>query len=228
LPLVSFACSLPAGPASAYLFLSALVEGLVKVVVIGGHGTIGTKVVEALSNKGHQVSEVSRKSVPSVDLEHPQTLRAALTPVKSFDAVVVCAGSGGWGPLEKLSDEDFAFSLRSKLMGQVNVIRAAKDLVKDGGSITVTSGMLASQPQPGSAAISLVNAGLDAFVRAAALEMPRGVRVNVVSPPWVKESLRAMKMDDSHGMSAADVARAYVAAVEGTMSGQVIDPAHIV
>jgi NAD(P)-dependent dehydrogenase (short-subunit alcohol dehydrogenase family) len=199
-----------------------------RVVVIGGHGTIGKKVVEALLGKGHQVSVASRTSSPMVDLERPDTVRSLLAPAKSFDAVVVCAGSGGWKPLEQLSDEDFAFSLRNKLMGQVNVIRIAKDLLKDGGSITVTSGVLASQPQPGSSAISLVNAGLDAFVRAAALEMPRGVRVNVVSPPWVKETLRAMKMDDAHGMSAADVARAYVAAVEGTGNGELIDPARVV
>jgi NAD(P)-dependent dehydrogenase (short-subunit alcohol dehydrogenase family) len=198
-----------------------------KVVVIGGSGTIGSAVVEALRKSGHQVSAASRKTVPPVDLERPETVATLLGPTKAFDAVVVCAGSGGWKPLEKLTDEDFAFSLRNKLMGQVNVVRTAKDLVKDGGSITVTSGILATQPQPGSTAISLVNGGLDAFVRAAALEMPRGIRVNVVSPPWVKESLRAMKMDDSHGMSAADVAKAYVAAVEGTTSGQTLDPAKL-
>src|SRR5208283_4978371 len=116
-----------------------------------------------------------------------------------------------------------AFSLRSKLMGQVNLIRIAKDFVKDNGSITVTSGILSTQPQPGSAAVSLINSGLEGFVRAASLEMPRGVRVNVVSPPWVKESLRAMKMDDSHGLAAADVAKAYVAAVEGKANGEVFD-----
>jgi NAD(P)-dependent dehydrogenase (short-subunit alcohol dehydrogenase family) len=198
-----------------------------KVVVIGGKGTIGTEVVEALKKQGHQVQIASRTSKPPVDLERPETVHAFLTQAKPVDAVVVCAGSGGWGPLEKLSDEDFAFSLRNKLMGQVNLIRTAKDLMKDGGSITVTSGILSSQPMPGSAAISLVNAGLEGFVRAAALEMPRGIRVNVVSPPWVKESLRAMKMDDSHGLAAAEVAKAYVKAVEGKANGQVLDAAHL-
>ena len=114
-------------------------------------------------------------------------------------------------------------SLRYKLMGQVNVIRVAKDKVKDGGSITVTSGILATKPMPGSAAVSLVNSGLDGFVRAAGLDMPRGVRVNVVSPPWVKETLRSMKMDEAHGLAAADVAKAYVAAVEGKANGEVLE-----
>lgn len=76
--------------------------------------------------------------------------------------------------------------------------------------------------------VTLVNAGLEGFVRAAALEMPRSVRVNAVSPPWVKETLRALKMDESVGLAAADVARAYVAAVEGTQRGEVLDPARLV
>jgi NAD(P)-dependent dehydrogenase (short-subunit alcohol dehydrogenase family) len=195
-----------------------------KILVIGAKGTIGKAVTEALTKHSHQVVGASRSSEPRVDIENPETVRAVFQAAKDFDAVVVCAGGGGWGPLAKLSDEDFAFSLRSKLMGQVNVIRIAKDHVKDGGSITVTSGILATQPMPGSAAVSLINAGLDGFVRAAALDMPRGVRVNVVSPPWVKETLRAMKMDESHGLAVAEVAKAYVTAVEGKANGEVISP----
>ena len=196
-----------------------------KIVVIGATGTVGRAVTDALAKRGHQVIRASRKSDERVDIEDTATLRAFFGRSKDIDAVVTCAGSGGWGPLAKLSDEDFAFSLRSKLMGQVNVIRIAKDHVKDGGSITVTSGVLATKPMPGSAAISLVNSGLEGFVRAAALDMPRGVRVNVVSPPWVKETLRTMKMDESLGIAAADVARAYVSAVEGKSNGEVLEAA---
>ena len=196
-----------------------------KIVVIGATGTVGRAVTDALAKRGHQVIRASRKSNERVDIEDAGTLRAFFGRSKDIDAVVTCAGSGGWGPLAKLSDEDFAFSLRSKLMGQVNVIRIAKDHVKDGGSITVTSGVLATKPVPGSAAIYLVNSGLEGFVRAAALDMPRGVRVNVVSPPWVKETLRTMKMDESLGIAAADVARAYVAAVEGKSNGEVLEAA---
>jgi len=76
---------------------------------------------------------------------------------------------------------------------------------------------------PGSSAISMVNAGLEGFVRAAALELTRGIRVNVLSPIWVKETLEAMGRDSATGMPAAQVARAYVASVEGTMSGAVLD-----
>ncbi|HET6485333.1 MAG TPA: short chain dehydrogenase [Spirochaetia bacterium] len=195
-----------------------------KVLVIGAKGTIGKAVVDALERRGHEVVRASRTSDIRVDLEDPKSIQALFSSVGKVDAVVGCAGSGGWGPLATLSDQDFAFSLRSKLMGQVNLIRIAQSHVRDGGSITVTSGTLATHPQPGGAALSLVNAGLDGFVRAAALELPRGIRVNVVSPPWVKETLRAMKADESRGLAAADVAKAYLEAVEGRGNGEVLEP----
>jgi NAD(P)-dependent dehydrogenase (short-subunit alcohol dehydrogenase family) len=199
-----------------------LIFAAMKILVIGAKGTIGKAVADAFTKRGHQVIGASRTSGERVDIEDAATVRALFQRIKDIDAVVNCAGIGGWGPLPGLTDADFALSLRSKLMGQVNLVRIAMDQVKDGGSITITSGILATHPVPGSAAVSLVNAGLDGFVRAAALEMPRKVRVNVVSPPWVKESLRAMKMDESHGTSAADVAKAYVAAAEGKANGEVI------
>ena len=194
-----------------------------KVVVIGATGTIGKAVADALAKRGHEVIRTSRKSAVRVDIEDAATLNALFASRKDVDAVVCCAGGAGWGPLANLTDDDFALSLRYKLMGQVNVVRMAKDKVRDGGSITVTSGILATTPMPGSAAVSLVNAGLEGFVRAAGLEMQRGVRVNVVSPPWVKETLRARKLDETHGLSAADVAKAYVAAVEGQANGEVLE-----
>jgi len=91
----------------------------------------------------------------------------------------------------------------------------------------VTTGVLAMRPMPGSAAISLVNAGLEGFVRAAALEMPRRLRINAVSPSWVKETLVKLRMDPAPGLAAADVAKAYVAAVEGAYQGKILDPSRI-
>jgi NAD(P)-dependent dehydrogenase (short-subunit alcohol dehydrogenase family) len=196
-----------------------------KVVVIGATGMIGKAVADALEKRGHEIIRASRKSAVRVDIQDKGSLNALFEETKDIDAIVCCAGGAGWGPLGNLSDDDFARSLSYKLMGQVNVVRMARDKVKDGGSITVTSGILATKPMPGSAAVSLVNAGLEGFVRAAGLEMQRGVRVNVVSPPWVKETLQARKMDDSDSLAAADVAKAYVAAVEGQANGQVLDAA---
>ena len=99
-----------------------------------------------------------------------------------------------------------------------------RQFINDRGSFTLTSGVLSREPMKGSASISMVNAGLEGFVRTAALELPRGIRVNVVSPPWITETLIALKMDPSLGMPAATVAQAYLAGVEGAATGQIIDP----
>jgi NAD(P)-dependent dehydrogenase (short-subunit alcohol dehydrogenase family) len=124
-----------------------------------------------------------------------------------------------------LSDADRALGLANKLMGQVNLVRFGAELIADRGSFTLTSGVLSRRPMPGGAAISLVNAGLEGFVAAAALELPRGVRINAVAPGWVRETLVAMKMDPAGGTPAAVVAHTYVQAVEGRMTGQVLDAA---
>jgi NAD(P)-dependent dehydrogenase (short-subunit alcohol dehydrogenase family) len=141
-----------------------------------------------------------------------------------LDAVVCAAGQAKFAPLSQLSDADFRFSLDNKLMGQVNVVRFGFEHVQDGGSFTLTAGSLAQAPMPGSAAVSLVNAGVEGFARAAALEAPRRIRVNAVSPPWLTETLRALKMDLSAGLPAADVARAYVRSVTGTDTGSILKP----
>jgi NAD(P)-dependent dehydrogenase (short-subunit alcohol dehydrogenase family) len=194
------------------------------VLVVGGTGTIGRAVVDALKAAGHTVRTAERSGGDlQVDMRSPESVQSMLAQAGRVDAIVSCAGSGAWKPLDQLTDEDFDQTLRYKLMGQVNLARYGADSVADGGSITLTSGVLAQEPMPGGAAISLVNAGLEGFARGAAIEMPRGIRINVVSPPWVSETLQGMGMDPSHGQPAADVARAYVDAVTGTHNGQVLD-----
>lgn len=196
-----------------------------RIVVIGASGTIGKAVVAALA-AGNEVVAVGKSSGDfRVDLGSKPSIEALFKSLGRIDAVVSAAGEARFGPLDALSDDDFAVSLGNKLMGQVNLVRVGHPFVADGGSLTLTSGVLAQRPMPGGAAISLVNAGLEGFARAAALELPRGIRVNVVSPPWISETMRAMGMDPTGGNPAAHAARAYVAAVSGTGTGEVIDGA---
>ncbi len=193
-----------------------------RILVIGGSGTLGREVVAAL-HKDHEVVVVTRKSAPlAVDISDRGSILSMYRQAGPLDAVVSAAGQAKFAPLAALTDDDFAFSLANKLMGQVNLVRLGFETMRDGGSFTITSGVLAQQPMPGSAAISLVNAGLEGFARAAALEAPRGIRVNAVSPPWATETLRAFGMDESLGLPAATLAKAYVASVLGKVTGAVI------
>jgi len=195
-----------------------------RILVVGATGTIGRAVAAALG-KNHDVVPVSfQKTDVTVDLANPASIAAMYRQVGAVDAVVSAAGQAKFAPLHGLTEADFAFSLANKLMGQVNLVRLGFPSVRDKGSFTLTSGVLARSPMAGSAAISLVNAGLEGFARAAALEAPRGIRVNVVSPPWVTETLQALGMDPAHGLPAATVARAYVESVVGSQTGAVIEP----
>jgi NAD(P)-dependent dehydrogenase (short-subunit alcohol dehydrogenase family) len=197
-----------------------------RILLIGATGTIGQAITAAFGTRHDIIPASLHKAHESVDVADPDSIRALLKRVGRVDAIVSAAGQAAFKPLGELSDADFALSVGNKLMGQVNVARFGMASVADKGSVTLTSGVLAQQPMPGSAAISLVNAGLEGFTRAAALEAPRGIRVNVVSPPWVTETLQAMgrpPMPDS--LSAAVVARAYVDSVEGQMTGQILKPA---
>lgn len=193
-----------------------------KILLIGSTGTIGRAVASALRGR-HEVVEASHsKASLTVDISQPSSIRSLLQKVGKVDAIVSAAGSARFAPFDKLSDDDFQFSLANKLMGQVNLVRLGLEFVKDGGSITVTSGVLAQNPMQGSGAISLVNAGLEGFTRAAALEAPRGIRVNCVSPGWVAETLKAMGRDPSHGIPADRLALIYAGTVEGRENGKIV------
>ncbi|MCP4767576.1 MAG: short chain dehydrogenase [Gammaproteobacteria bacterium] len=144
-------------------------------------------------------------------------------PIGQVDAVISTAGVAGFAALKDLGDSDFELALNNKLMGQVNLVRLGTAHVSAGGSITLTSGMLAHNPMPGSSVISMSNGGLESFVKAAALELGAEVRINAVSPVFVKETMEMMGMDSAQGLSAVDTAKAYVAAIETDQSGQVLD-----
>ncbi|MEP7153346.1 MAG: short chain dehydrogenase, partial [Nitrospira sp.] len=162
-----------------------------------------------------------------VDLASPDSITRLFTAIGTCDAVVSTAGIAKFASLDDLTYEDYFVGLNNKLMGQANVVRIGKSFVTNQGSFTLTSGVLSQEPIKGSASISMVNAGLEGFVRAASIDLPRGLRVNVVSPPWVTETLIARGMDPSIGLPADRVARAYLASVDGTMTGQVLDPRKI-
>jgi NAD(P)-dependent dehydrogenase (short-subunit alcohol dehydrogenase family) len=195
-----------------------------RILIIGATGTIGRPVVAALRGKHELILASKNKSAEKVDIADPASIRALYKRVGRVDAVVVAAGDAAFKPFAELADEDFALSIRSKLMGQLNVVRYGMDSVGDGGSFTLTSGTLALEPMIAGTAASTVNGAINSFARAAAHESPRQIRVNAVAPPWITETLIAYKMNPEGGMPAADVARAYAKAVEGTQTGQVISP----
>ena len=156
-----------------------------KTLVIGAAGLLGSRVVEALGED--QCICASRNSGERVDISAPKSLASLFGRVGPLDGIICTGGAARFKPWEQMTDEDWAFSLANKLLGQVNVVRYGAKSVRPGGAITLTTGLAAQYPSPGSAIITTVNAAVEAFVRAVAAELSITVRVNAVSPGWVAE-----------------------------------------
>ncbi|MFD9734585.1 short chain dehydrogenase [Umezawaea sp. NPDC059074] len=191
-----------------------------RVVVIGASGTIGGAVAAALEPR-HEVVRASRSAAVVVDVGDPASIDRMFALVGEVDAVVCAAAHARPAAL---TDVRFAEALRDKLIGQATLVSRSIAHLRDGGSVTVTAGTF-TRPSPGNAVGVLVNEGLQWFVRAAAADLPRGIRVNMVSPGWVRETLVAMGSADLSGTPARDVARSYVECVEGTFTGRNLVPA---
>ncbi len=194
-----------------------------KIMIIGATGTIGTAVSDLLAD-GNDIVQVGYSDGDfKVDLGSKPSIVALFDAVGPVDAVISTACLADFGSLASLDDAAFDLALSNKLMGQINLIRIGAEKLNKNGSITLTSGILARQPMPGSSVISMANGALDAFVKAAALEVSNGVRVNTVAPAFVKETMEMMGMDPTPGLSAADTAKAYKQAVEGDANGMTLD-----
>ncbi len=194
-----------------------------RIVVVGATGTIGKAVVAALEDR-HEIVKVGQTGGDhQVDIADSGSIRRLFETVGRFDALVSAAGKVHFGALAELTEKEFELGLRNKLMGQVNLVLIGRDYLDDGGSFTLTSGVLSHDPIRYGASASLVNGALESFVKAAAIELDRGLRSNVVSPGVLVESLPVFG-DYFRGHEAvpgARVAKAYLKSVEGLLTGQV-------
>ena len=199
-----------------------------RILIVGATGTIGKAVADRLADKHDIIRAGYRDGDFQVDLGSKTSIEALFGAVGELDAVVCTAGAANFAPFDELDDAAFELALGNKLMGQINLVRVGQNHVSDGGSFTLTAGILSREPMPGSVVISMANGALESFARAAALELGRNLRVNTVSPIFVKETMEKMGMDPTPGLSAADTAKAYQAAVEGEQNGATLDtPDHV-
>jgi NAD(P)-dependent dehydrogenase (short-subunit alcohol dehydrogenase family) len=194
-----------------------------KILLIGAQGTLGRAVAQELGAR-HDIVAAGRSSGDvRIDLTDRASIAAALAQVGPVDAVVSAAGNVAFGGLLELTPEQWALGVNDKLMGQVNLALLAAPLLNDGGSITLTTGILTDDPIRYGASASLVNGAVEAFVRAAALELPRGVRINAVSPNVLQESMPgyAPYFRGFEAVPAARAALGFSRSVEGAQTGQV-------
>lgn len=194
-----------------------------KIILIGASGVIGKRVADELG-KRHEIIPVSRSSANSVDITSSDSIEEMYKAIGAFDAMICCAGSAYFGPFDEMTEEDFYTGIRSKMMGQINLVMIGRKYINPGGSFTLTSGILADEPVKNATGLSFVNGALNSFVIAAATELQHGLRLNVICPSVVEDSR------DTYGpffqgfepVPMHLVVRGYERSVEGVITGRVI------
>jgi len=194
-----------------------------KAIVIGS-GTIGTAVRKALEEKGHDVVSVGRTSGDyHADISDPESLKAFFRRIGSFDAVANAAGDVSFAALEQTTDEQWASSIKSKGMGQINLVRAALPFIADRGSFTLVSGVLTEEYIHGGTIGTAINHLVEGFVKGAAVELPRGLRINCISPTVLTESVAYHAYFPGFILvSAWEVGQAYLRAMSTPITGRIL------
>lgn len=191
-----------------------------KIVLIGSTGVIGKKVEELLVND-YEIVTVNRTSGDyKLDMSDIEAVEKMFQEINGFDALISTSGYGKWGSIDEHSIQDFHDGLNSKLMGQVNLVMIGRKYANRGASFAVSTGILAQYPVEGGLSLGMINAGLEAFVRGAAIEM-KDMTINSVSPSFAKETMELMGMDSSTGIPAIEFAKLYKQAIEEGKSGEI-------
>jgi len=195
-----------------------------RIVIVGAMGAVGRTATEALAGR-HEVIRVGRTSGDvQMDIEDTDSIRAMYQQVGKVDAVISAVGHVHFGPVHEMTSVNFMESIGGKALPQVNLVLEGFDYVNDGGSFTLTSGVTNRDPIRGGAGAAAANGALDGFVVGAAVDMPRGIRINAVSPEVLESCREAYDgFFPGHGhVSNEAVGLAFCKAVEGCLSGQVI------
>ena len=195
-----------------------------KILIIGGNGTIG-KRVSTHFKKQHEVLIAGRHSGDvTVDITDSRSIEAMFESIGNVDAVVCTAGEAKWAAFDSMTEEDFTIGWKSKLMGQVNLVRIGKGYVNAGGSFTLTTGILADHPVDLTTSPAMVNGGIHSFVKAVALELKNGIRINVVSSGLVEDAVDKYEayFPGHNPIPMQKVVNGYVKSVQGKATGEII------
>lgn len=195
-----------------------------KILIVGGNGTLGKKVTERLKEK-HEVIVASRNSGDlNVDITDIKSIKNLFEQTGKLDAIVSTAGAAKWAAFDEMTEDDFYIGIKSKLMGQVNLVRIGKDYLNNGGSITLTTGILADDPVENTTNAATVNNAIHGFVKAVSLELKNDIRVNAVSPGLVEDSKEKLgDLFPGHTpVSMEKMVSGYIKSIEGKVRGEVI------
>ena len=195
-----------------------------RILIIGGKGTIGKKVAAYFSKENDLIIAGRTSGDVRVDIADSDSIQTMFEKIGSMDAIICIAGEAKWANFNDLTEDDFYIGLKSKLMGQVNLVRIGKNHLRKGGSITLSTGILADDPVVKTTSAALVNGGIHSFVQAVALEIENLARVNVVSLGMVADAYEKYKdyFPGHNPVPMNKAVNAYVRSVKGKDNGKVI------
>lgn len=195
-----------------------------KILIIGGNGTIGRSLTEHFSIEDEVIVAGRTSGDVLVNIAESNSITALFKKIGKVDAIVCAAGEARWADFDALSEEDFYVGLRSKLMGQVNLVRLGKEYVHSGGSITLSTGILADDPVPKTTSAAMVNGAIHSFVKALVLDLKEPIRVNVVSLGVVEEAYEKYKnyFPGHNPVPTSKVINAYARSIKGRGNGEII------
>lgn len=195
-----------------------------KIIIVGGNGTIGKKVSSFLSKENEVITAGRNSGDLKIDLSDSNSIKSLFEKNKNFDAVISIAGEAVWAPFDNLTEDDYYKGIKNKMMGQVNLVKIGYKYINYGGSFTLTTGILADNPVKMTTSAALVNGGIHSFVKAVSLEMENNIRVNVISPGLVEDSAEKYK-DYFPGykiVKMKNLAELYAKVIQGNQNGEVI------
>jgi len=195
-----------------------------KILIIGGNGTIGKKLTEYFK-QNHEVLVAGRTTGDvTVDISSSESIKKMFDKVGTLDAIICAAGEAKWKPFHELLEEEYYIGFKSKLMGQVNLVRIGQEYLTKGGSITLTTGILADEPVPMTTSAAMVNGAIHSFVKAVILELEGNIRVNVVSSGLVEDAVEKYDtyFPGHQPIPVQKVINGYRKSVDGKQTGEII------
>jgi NAD(P)-dependent dehydrogenase (short-subunit alcohol dehydrogenase family) len=195
-----------------------------KILIIGGNGTIGKRVTNHFSDKNEVIVGGRNNGDVTVDIANSNSIKKMFEQTGKLDAIICIAGEAKWADFDELTEEDYYIGLKSKLMGQVNLVRIGQNYLKPNGSITLSTGILADDPVVKTTSAAMVNGGIHSFVQAVALEIKNGIRVNVVSLGMVEDAYEKYKdyFPGHNAIPMKKVVNGYIRSVMGKRNGEII------
>lgn len=195
-----------------------------KILIIGGNGTIGKTVVAHFKENNQIIIAGRSNSDVNVDIVDSKSIKAMFEQIGKLDAIICIAGEAKWDDFNNLTEDDYYIGLKSKLMGQVNLVRIGQQYLNPKGSITLSTGILADDPVVKTTSAAMVNGGIHSFVQAVALEIENGIRVNVVSSGMVEDAYKKYKdyFPGHNPIPMNKVINGYVRSVNGKGNGEII------